>query len=68
MIMTITKSLTLTAVAALSLGGCADMADGPGGTSPDYQSQRALALVHASMHVGSDAGQIVSRSSNSDTD
>jgi hypothetical protein len=64
--MTITK--TLAAVAALSLGACTDMADAPGGTSPAFQSQRAVTAVHASRHVGGEAGQLASRSSDSDTD
>jgi hypothetical protein len=68
MTMTITKALTLAGVAALSLGACTDMADGPGRTSQAYQSQRALASARASRHVGSEAGQLASRSSDSDTD
>ena len=37
-----TKTLMLAAVAALSLGVGSAMADGSGGTFPDYQSQRVL--------------------------
>jgi len=67
--MTTTKTLMLAAVAALSLAVGTAMADGPDGASPDYQSQRALATaMHASSHTGGDAGQLASRSSDSDTD
>jgi hypothetical protein len=57
--MTTTKILTLVAVAALSLGGGTAMADGPDGTSPDYQSARALAsAMNASRAISQSAGQI----------
>jgi hypothetical protein len=68
MSMAITKTLTLAAVASLSLGACTAMTDGPDGTSLDYQSQRALAAAHGSMHLGGDAGRLATRLSDSDTD
>ena len=70
--MTTTKTLMLAAVAALALGVGTANADGPDGTSPDYQSQRALAAaMNAPRHAGGDAGQpgpVAFRSSDSDTD
>jgi hypothetical protein len=67
--MSTTKTLMLAAVAALSLGVGTVMADGPDGTSPDYQSARALAsAMNSSRTINHDAGQIGSGSSDTDTD
>jgi hypothetical protein len=66
--MTTTKILTLVAVAALSLGVGTAMADGPDGTSPDYQSARAFASsMNASRAINHSAGPIVSGSSDTIT-
>jgi hypothetical protein len=62
--MTTAKILMLAAVAALSLGAGTAMADGPDGTSPDYQSARALAsAMNPSRTITHGAGQIGSDSS-----
>lgn len=62
--MTTTKTLMLAALAALSLGVGTAMADGPDGTSPDYQSARTLAeAMYASRTINHAPGQIGSGSS-----
>jgi uncharacterized low-complexity protein len=62
--MMITKSLMLAAVAALSLGVGTAMADGPDGSSPDYQSKRSVnAAMGASANANGSAGPIGAGSS-----
>jgi hypothetical protein len=57
--MTTTKAVMFAALAALTVGVCAAMADGPDGARPGYQSSRAsAAATNAPGTIQRDAGQL----------